>query len=51
MALPADNGNAPKEKKEGDARINHVCNTGAYVQQEVKMNKPAPKEDCIFGRI
>ncbi len=51
MALPADNGNAPLEKKQGEERITNVANSGAYVQKEVKMNAPAPKEKCIFGEI
>lgn len=51
MALPADNGNPVKEIADNDKRINNVCNEGACVQKEVKMNKPAPKEKCIFGEI
>lgn len=51
MALPADNGNAPLEKKQNDERINKVCNEGACVQKEVKMNPMAPKESCIFGEV
>jgi hypothetical protein len=51
MALPADNGNPELEKKQNDERINKVCNTGACVQKEVHFNKPAEKENSIFGRI
>jgi hypothetical protein len=51
MALPADNGNAALEKKQNDERINKVCNVGACVQKEVKFNKPAEKENSIFGKV
>lgn len=51
MALPADNGNAPLEKKQGEQRITDVANSGAYVQKEVKMNPPAQKENSIFGKV
>ena len=51
MALPADNGNAPLEKKQGEQRITRVAETGACVQKEVKFNKPAEKENSIFGRV
>jgi hypothetical protein len=49
MPVPGDNGNPKKEKEEQERRISEVANTGACVQKEVKMNKPAPKEKCIFG--
>ena len=49
MPIPGDNGNPKKEKEDQDKRINDVCNTGACVQKEVKMNPPAPKEKNIFG--
>lgn len=51
MPIPGDNGNPEKEKANQDKRINDVANHGACVQKEVKMNKPAPKEKCIFGEI
>jgi len=51
MPIPGDNGNPMKEKKEQEQRIIDVANTGACVQKEVIMNKPAPKEKCIFGEI
>jgi hypothetical protein len=51
MALPADNGNASLEKRQGEERITRVANEGACVQKEVKMNRPAEKENSIFGRV
>lgn len=51
MPIPGDNGNPAKEKMEQDKRINDVANTGACVQKEVMMNKPAPKVKCIFGDV
>lgn len=51
MPIPADNGNPELEKKKQEERINHVSNTGACVQKEVKFNPPAPKDKCIFGVI
>ena len=51
MPIPGDNGNPAKEKMDQDKRINDVCESAACVQKEVKMNKPAPKEKCIFGEI
>lgn len=51
MPIPGDNGNPELEKRQQDERINKVCNEGACVQKEVKMNSPAPKEKCIFGEI
>jgi len=51
MPIPADNGNPKKEKEDQEKRITEVANSGAYVQKEVKMNKPAPKEKCIFGEV
>lgn len=49
MPIPGDNGNPKREKKEGEERITNVAETGACVQKEVKMNRMAPKEKCIFG--
>ena len=49
MPIPGDNGNPMKEKEDGEKRITNVADTGAYVQKELKMNKMAPKEKCIFG--
>jgi len=51
MPIPGDNGNPMKEKEDGEKRITNVADTGAYVQKEVKMNKMAPKEKCIFGEV
>jgi hypothetical protein len=51
MPIPGDNGNPAREKMEQEKRISEVANKGACVQKEVKLNPPAPKEDCIFGRI
>jgi hypothetical protein len=51
MPIPGDNGNPKLEKEQQEERITHVANTGACVQKEVKFNKPAPKEKCIFGEI
>jgi hypothetical protein len=51
MPIPADNGNPAKEKREQEERITEVANKGACVQKEVKFNKAAPKEKCIFGEI
>lgn len=51
MPIPGDNGNPKLEKKQQDERINDVCETGACVQKEVKLNKPESKEPCIFGEI
>ena len=51
MPIPGDNGNPAKEKRDQDRRINEVCETGACVQKELILNKPAPKEKCIFGDI
>lgn len=51
MPIPGDNGNPKKEKEEGEKRITEVANSGAYVQKEVKMNAPAPKENSIFGKV
>ena len=51
MPIPGDNGNPKLEKKQQEERITEVADTGAYVQKEVKMNAPAPKEKCIFGEI
>ncbi len=51
MPIPADNGNPEKEKIEQEKRINDVSNHGACVQKEITMNKPEPKENCIFGEI
>jgi len=51
MPIPGDNGNPVKEKMDQEKRVTEVAQDGAYVQKEVKMNKPAPKEKCIFGEI
>lgn len=51
MPIPADNGNPSLEKKQQEERITNVANTGACVQKEVTLNKPAPKEKCIFGEV
>ncbi len=51
MPIPGDNGNPQKEKEDQERRISDVANTGAYVQKEVKMNRPSPKERNIFGDI
>lgn len=51
MPIPGDNGNPKAEMKEQEKRIIDVANTGAFVQHEVKMNSPAPKEKCIFGEV
>jgi len=51
MPIPGDNGNPKLEKRQQEERISEVANTGAYVQKEVKMNPPAPKEKCIFGEV
>ena len=51
MPIPGDNGNPVREKKEQEARITEVANTGACVQKEVIFNKPASKEKTIFGEI
>jgi hypothetical protein len=51
MPIPGDNGNPKKEKEEQERRISEVANTGACVQKEVKINKPAAKEKCIFGEM
>lgn len=51
MPIPGDNGNPDKEKADQERRINDVAQDGAYVQKEVKLNPPAPKEKCIFGEI
>ena len=51
MALPADNGKPMQEKKDNEMRIISVALEGADVQKEVMLNKPAPKENCIFGKI
>ncbi len=51
MPIPGDNGNPAKEKADQEKRINNVCETGACVQKEVKLNAPAPKEKSIFGEL
>jgi len=51
MPIPGDNGNPAQEKKAQENRITDVANHDACVQKEVIMNKPAPKEKCIFGEI
>ncbi len=51
MPIPGDNGNPALEKKQQEERISNVANTGAYVQKEVKLNSPAPKEKSIFGEV
>lgn len=51
MPIPADNGKPREEKKAQENRITEVANKDACVQKEVIMNKPAPKEKCIFGEI
>lgn len=51
MPIPGDNGNPMKEKKQQEERITHVADTEACVQKEVKFNKAAPKEKCIFGEV
>ena len=51
MPIPGDNGNPSLEKKQQEERINHVANTGACVQKEVKLNPPEAPEKCIFGEI
>lgn len=51
MPIPGDNGQPMKEKEQQEKRISDVAETGACVQKEVKMNKPAPKEKSIFGEV
>lgn len=51
MPIPGDNGNPMAEKAAQENRISDVAETGACVQKEVKFNKPAPKEKCIFGEV
>lgn len=51
MPIPGDNGNPMKEKEDGEKRITNIAETGACVQKEVKMNKPASKIKCIFGEV
>ena len=51
MPIPGDNGNPALEKKQQENRITEVANKDACVQKEVMLNQPAPKEDCIFGKI
>lgn len=54
MAIPADNVPArdiQDAKQQQEKRIYDVANNGACVQKEVKFNKPAPKEKCIFGDV
>ena len=51
MPIPGDNGRPMKEREEGEERITKVAQEGAYVQKELKMNKMAPKEKCIFGEV
>ncbi len=51
MPLVSDNGEPVKEKKAQENRITEVANKDACVQKEVILNKPAPKEKCIFGEI
>ncbi len=51
MPLPGDNGAPALEKKKQENRITDVANKDACVQKEVILNKPAPKEKCIFGEI
>lgn len=51
MPIPGDNGNPALEKRQQEERITDVADTGACVQKEVKFNKPAAKEKCIFGEV
>jgi hypothetical protein len=51
MPLNSDNGEPAKEKKAQENRITEVANKDACVMKEVILNKPAPKEKCIFGEI
>jgi hypothetical protein len=51
MPIPGDNGQPDLERKQQEERIIKVANEGACVQKEVMMNKPAPKEKCIFGKV
>jgi len=49
MPIPGDNGNPVQERRDQEARIREVANTGACVQKEVNYNPPAPEVGCIFG--
>ncbi len=51
MPNPGDNGQPAKEKKAQENRITDVANHDACVMKELTLNKPAPKEKCIFGEI
>jgi hypothetical protein len=51
MPIPGDNGNPQKERDVQNMRIKQVAERGADVQKEVTLNKPAPKDKCIFGEI
>lgn len=51
MPIPGDNGAPALEKKKQENRITEVANKDACVQKEVILNKPEPKEKCIFGEI
>lgn len=49
MPIPGDNGNPKEERDAQNRRINEVCEHGADVHQELKINPVAPKEKNIFG--
>jgi hypothetical protein len=51
MPIPGDNGNPKQERDAQNARIKDVAENGANVQKEVNFNKPAPKDNTIFGKI
>ena len=51
MPIPGDNGNPKQERRDQEARIRDVANTGACVQKEVNFNPPTPNEPCVFGEL
>lgn len=51
MPIPGDNGNPKAEREAHSKRIQEEGQRGGDVKKDVVMNPPAPKDDCIFGRI
>ena len=51
MPIPGDNGQPKLERDKQNARIKEVAETGANVRSELTFEKPAPKQESIFGKV
>ena len=51
MPIPGDNGNPKAEREAQEKRIREVAETGGNVESELKLNKPAGKENTALGKI